>query len=181
MDDSDIIIEAKGGNKGAYREMLRKYSNLALAVAYARSGNKDTSRNAAADAFVQASKELSEFPDTAPIAPWIAGISRTAAAKHMEGVRRSALTIEAAKENVQKAVEEAGGAEMLDSQVKNELALSALSALTDEARETLSLRHLYNSSYSNIAAAVAVEASEIDEQIAQAREQLAQILSPLFE
>jgi len=44
MKDSDIIAQATLGNKGAYRELLRKYSNLALAVAFARSGNRETAR-----------------------------------------------------------------------------------------------------------------------------------------
>ena len=104
MKDSDIISQAVLGNKGAYRELLRKYANLSLAVAYARSGDREIARLASADAFVEASKELSELPESAPIAPWIASITRATSAKRMAGRRRASLSADAAKEKVQKAL-----------------------------------------------------------------------------
>jgi RNA polymerase sigma-70 factor (ECF subfamily) len=178
--DSDIISQAALGNKGAYRELLRKYANLALAVAFARSGNRETARLGAADAFVQASKELSNLPEVAPISPWIASVTRAEVAKRMSGTRRASLTLEAAKERIEKALEEAGGPGQLDPDVKSELAMVALNALSDQEREALCLRHIYSTSYTDIASAMTIEASQADDQIAKARDQLAEILKPLF-
>lgn len=180
MKDSDIIAQATIGNKGAYRELLRKYSNLALAVAFARSGNRETARLGAADAFVQASKELSNLPEAAPIAPWIASVTRAEVSKRMGSTRRASLTLEAAKERIKKTLEEAGGSGQLDSDTKSELIMIALSALPDEAREALCLRHIYDTSYAEIAAAMATDASQVDDEIAQARKQLADIIGSLF-
>ncbi len=178
--DSDIIIQAGLGNKGAYRELLRKYANLALAVAYARSGNRETARLAAADSFVEAAKELASLPETALISPWLASIVRGAVAKRMSGSRRASLTLEAAREKIEEAVNEGGGPAAIGAEAKNELALTAFSALTDEAREVLCLRHIYSSNYSDIASGLATEASEADKQIAAARETLATVLEPLY-
>lgn len=180
MEDSDIIAQAKLGNKGAYRELLRKYAPLTLAVAFARSDDVETARQAAADAFVQASRELTNLPDAAPISPWIASTARVAVAKRMEGRRRVTLTPEAAKEKVQTAVEEAGGKDQFEPKKKNKLAMLAFRALSNEAREILCLRYMYSNNYANIASAMATEASEADEYIASARNLLANIMEPLF-
>lgn len=180
MNDSDIINQASMGNKGAYREFLRKYANLGLAVAFARSGDIETARLACADAFVEASKELGELPETAPIAPWIASITRATVARRMAGKRRVSLTIEAAKEKIEKTLEEAGGPIGLSTEAKNEFGIVALGALSDEAREALCLLHIYSNSYSEIAAAMATEASIADEEIAKARHQLGIVLEPLL-
>jgi RNA polymerase sigma-70 factor (ECF subfamily) len=180
MEDSDIVVEARTGNKGAYRELLRKYADLVLAVAYARSGNKTTTRVAAADAFVEASRELAGLPDTAPIAPWLSGVTRLVTARNMGTARQIPLTLDAAKEKILKAVEEAGGPGQLSADSRNALALEALSTLPEEAREALCLRHLHSADYSNIASAMTSDVDQIDTQIAKAREHLAEILGPLF-
>jgi DNA-directed RNA polymerase specialized sigma24 family protein len=180
MEDSDIILEARTGNKGAYREMLRKYADLALAVAFARSGNKATTRAAASDAFVEASRELVGLPDAAPIAPWLAGVTRLVTARNMGTARQIPLTLDAAKERIRKAVEEAGGPGDLTPERRSELALEALATLPEEVREALCLRHLYSMDYSDIASAKASDVNEIDSQLAKAREHLTEILEPLF-
>ncbi len=180
MNDSDIITQANMGNKGAYREFLRKYANLSLAVAFARSGDSETARLACADAFVEAAKELAELPETAPIAPWIASITRATVARRMAGKRRASLTVDAGKDKVEKALEEAGGPGSLGAEAKNELGIAALGALSDEAREALCLLHIYSNSYPDIAAAMATEASLADEEIAKARHQLGIVLEPLL-
>ncbi len=180
MEDTDIVIEARTGNKGAYRELLRKYADLVLAVAYARSGNKTTTRIAAADAFVEASRELSGLPDSAPIAPWLAGVTRLVTARNMGTARQVPLTLDVAKEKLLKAVEEAGGAGELDADRKNALALDALATLPEEAREAMCLRHFHSADYSEIASAMASDVNQIDDRIAKAREHLAEILEPLF-
>lgn len=179
MKDSDIISQAIVGNKGAYRELLRKYANLTLAVAYARAGNVDTARLAAADAFITASRELAGLPETAPISPWLANITRTATANRMSGVRRISYTEEAAKEKIRGMVEEAGGPGKTKAEAKNELAFIAFSSLTDEEREVLCLLHLYSKSYADIGSAMAREAGEADELLAKARDRLATALEPL--
>lgn len=180
LKDSDIITQASLGNKGAYRELLRKYANLALAIALARSGNKDTARMAAADAFVEGAKELSQLPETAPIPPWIASVTRNTIAKHMSGRRRPFITADAASEKIKKTIEEAGNAGSLSADNKNELAIQAFNALSDEEREAMCLLHLYSNKYDEIAAAMTSEASKVDEYVASARNKLAEILSPLF-
>jgi RNA polymerase sigma factor (sigma-70 family) len=173
-------MQASAGNKGAYRELLRKYADLALAVAFARSGNRETARLSAADAFVEGSKEFANLPEAAPIPPWLASIARAVVAKQMGIRRRASLTPEAAKEKVEKALQESGGPGNLEPETKAELAVAAFNVLSDEAREALCLRHVYSKNYAEIASAMATEASRVDEQIAQARDQLATILGPLF-
>jgi len=180
MEDSDIILEARTGNKGAYRELLRKYADLALAVAFARCGNKIMTRTAASDAFVEASRELGGLPDAAPIGPWLAGVTRLVTARNMGTARQIPLTLDAAKEKIRKAVEEMGGPEQLTPERKNELILEALTTLPEEAREVLYLRHLHSMDYSDIASAMASDVNQIDSQLAKAREQLTEILEPLF-
>ena len=180
MEDSDIIIEARTGNKGAYRELLRKYADLVLAVAYARSGNKTTTRLAASDAFVEASRELAGLPDTAPVASWLAGVTRLVTARNMGTARQIPLTLDAAKEKILKAVEEAGGPGELDENSRNQLALEALATLPEEAREALCLRHFHSADYADIASAMTSDVNQIDDHIAKAREHLAEILAPLF-
>lgn len=180
MEDSDIITQAKMGNKGAYREFLRKYAPLALAVAFARTDNREAARVAAADAFVAASRELVDLPDAAPIPPWIANAVRAAVARRMGARTRVTLTPEAAKEKVKTAVEEAGGRGAVEPEKKNELASVAFRALSNEAREILCLRHLYSIDYVSIASAMATGAGDADQNIARARELLADIMEPLF-
>jgi len=180
LKDSDIISQASLGNKGAYRELLRKYSNLSLAVALARSGNRDKARAAAADAFVEGAKELGQIPESAPISPWIASLTRATAAKRMGGTRRPSLTTEAAEEKIKNAIEEADESEPMTAEKKSELSLLAFGALSDDEREALCLLHLYSNKYDEIAAAMTTEASRIDENLASARNKLAIILGPLF-
>jgi len=177
LEDSDIISQARAGSKGAYRELLRKYSGLALAVAYARTGRKDMAQQAATNGLVEAARELAALPDAAPIAPWLASIVRSAAVKQRGGARRGSFTFEEAKNKVQRVLAES---DSLAPGMKNELVLAAFGALSDEAREALCLRHLYSSDYGNIASAMTAEAGDTDKLIAGAREQLAEVVEPLF-
>ena len=181
VEDADIIVQARLGNKGAYRELLRKYAPFAVAVAFARSGNREAARQAVADAFVQAAKEISALPDAAPIAPWLGSIVRSAAARRPAGAGRTHTTIEAAGEKVKKAVADAGGPAAVSPEERNRLAMSAFESLPDEAREALCMLHTCTRNYAEIAGIMAMEAGQVDEHLVKAREQVAAILSALFQ
>jgi len=71
VDDAELVDRAKGGDVGAYEELVRRHSAAAVRLAHAICGSAADAEDAAQEAFVKAYGALPRFRAEAPLRPWL--------------------------------------------------------------------------------------------------------------
>ena len=72
----------------AYEELVRRYQELALRVAYTITGSAPDAEEAAQEGFVRAYRALGRFHEGAPFRPWLLTIVANAARNRRSAVAR---------------------------------------------------------------------------------------------
>ena len=68
--ESDLLVQARGGNLFAFEEVVRRYQRRVYAVAYRIVRRHDVADDVAQDAFIRAHKALATFDTARPFGPW---------------------------------------------------------------------------------------------------------------
>lgn len=79
LDEDTLVAGAKDGDKNAYAELVRRYQQVAVRVAYLVSGSEADAEDIVQDAFVKAYATLGRFELGRPWGPWLLRIVRNEA------------------------------------------------------------------------------------------------------
>jgi RNA polymerase sigma factor (sigma-70 family) len=71
LDDPELVERARGGDVGAYEELVRRHQGLAVRTAYLVSGSGADAEDLAQSAFLKAYLALGRFREGAPFRPWL--------------------------------------------------------------------------------------------------------------
>ncbi|MFN8222965.1 MAG: RNA polymerase sigma factor [Gaiellales bacterium] len=88
-DDGHLARLARGGDRDAYAELVRRHQTVAVRVA-AQVGNVAIAEDAAQDAFVKAFVALPRFDPARPFRPWLLTIVANEARTRVRSRRRGA-------------------------------------------------------------------------------------------
>ena len=83
--DEDLVRRARGGDRGAFGELVRRHQTVALRLAAAVTGSTEEARDIVQDAFVQGYRSLDRFRGEAPVRSWLLRI----VANHAKNALRS--------------------------------------------------------------------------------------------
>lgn len=84
-EDRRLVLLARGGDRGAFGDLVRKYAGLVRALVTARLGRGPEAEDAAQDVFLTAFERLPRLEDPERFAGWLAKIATNRA---LEGLRR---------------------------------------------------------------------------------------------
>jgi DNA-directed RNA polymerase specialized sigma24 family protein len=97
LDEAELVERAKGGDHGAYGEIVHAYQGIAFRTAYLIAGDASEAEDAAQEGFVKAFYALPRFRSGAPLRPWLLRIvANEARNRRRSAGRRAHLALQAA-------------------------------------------------------------------------------------
>lgn len=152
-DESELIERARGGDLGAYEQLVERHQEVAVRVAHVMGGSTDAG-DVAQEAFVKAWRALPRFRADAPFRPWLLRIVANEArnARRAAG-RRARLVVRASGRRASGDAASSPEEAVLADERRRTVA-AALESLSEADREVLACRYLAGLSEREAAAAL---------------------------
>lgn len=153
QDETTFVAQAQSGDPAAFGELVKIYQKRAYAVAYSFVGNREDALEIAQEAFVKAYRAMSRFDTDLPFFPWLYRIVRNTSLNHIKKRnRRGETSLDTlTTSGVDFAAKGRGPAARASlSELRDRIAI-AMERLTEPHREILTLRHVHEFSYNEIA------------------------------
>lgn len=174
MSDAGLVERARGGDAGAFSELVGRHLSSAYAVTLAVLLDPTDAEDAAQDALVTALERLNECRQPERFGAWLRQIARNRAKNIRRGrAIRRALSLGSAA-HVPAA--EDPGRDLARSELRREL-LSGLSELSQVQREVVLLHDLEGWKHREIAAALSLPEGTVRSHLSHARRALRTLLS----
>ena len=171
-EEGELVDRARGGDVGAYEDLVRKYQVLAGRVAFVVSGSASEAEDAVQEAFVKAYHALGRFRAGAAFRPWLMRIVANEAINRRRAARRhAALALRAAEGRpVDDAVPSPEGA-ALAQEVRREL-VEAVNRLKAEDRLVIAYRYWFELSEEEMAEAMGCRRGTVKSRLSRALDRL---------
>lgn len=171
LDDEELIERARGGDVGAYEELVRRYQDVALRTAYVVAGAGEA-EDAAQEAFVKAYRALGRFRRGASFRPWLLRIVANEARNRLRSAgRRQALALRAARDRSSGEAAPAPEAAVLLEEERRVL-LDALNGVTEDDRVVIAYRYFLGLSEREMAEALRVPPGTVKSRLSRALDRL---------
>ena len=173
-DDVSFIEQARRGDRAAFGELVKRYQRRAYAVAYGLVGNRDDALELAQDSFVKAYRAMGRFNTEMPFYPWFYRIVRNTCFNHIKKrKRRGESSLDGMMESgADFAADDAGPADAAGAGELRRRLAQCMQCLSPPHREILSLRHVEELSYEEIAQVLDVPKGTVMSRLHAARRAL---------
>jgi RNA polymerase sigma-70 factor, ECF subfamily len=171
-EDSELVERARGGDEGAYEELVRAHQGIAFRTAYVIAGNASDAEEAAQEAFVKAYRALGRFRRGSPFRPWLLRIvANEARNRRRSAGRRAALSLRAAADESSGDAAPSPEGVLLADEERGRL-LAAVNELREEERLVIACRFFLELSEEETAAALDVRLGTVKSRTSRALEHL---------
>jgi RNA polymerase sigma-70 factor (ECF subfamily) len=165
-DEALLLSRARGGDDGAFEELVRRHKDSVFNLAMRIVGNGDAAEDVLQESFIKAWQQLPRFRGEASFLTWLFRITINEARVHLRSERRRL-----ARWEKQRDLEEAQA--VSDHGAKSQEPLLALmQELPEEQRVAVSLFYVRRLSLREIAEATATRAATVKTRLARGRERL---------
>jgi RNA polymerase sigma-70 factor (ECF subfamily) len=173
-DDVLFIEQARKGDHAAFGELVKRYQRRAYAVAYGLVGNRDDALELAQESFVKAYRAMGRFNTDRPFYPWLHRIVRNTCLNHIKKrSRRGEFSLDGMMADGRDfATDERGPAESAGADELRRGLSRAMQRLSAPHREILTLRHVDELSYEEIAQVLEVPKGTVMSRLHAARRSL---------
>lgn len=181
--DASVVREILSGNDRAFDQLVIRYHRRLFHVAFGILGNSEDSEEVVQDAFVKAFRNLKSFRADSSFYTWIQRIVVNTARDKFQWLRRrggletyslSGIGSEECsvqnEEDFQIPSEAYAPDRLLVSQESMARVEEAFRQLPDSMRETMTLRHIDNLSYEEIASILECNVGTVKSRLARGRE-----------
>jgi RNA polymerase sigma-70 factor (ECF subfamily) len=176
LDDDQLAIAAKSGDRDAFCELVRRYRPLAVNVVYRMCGDPMLAEDAAQTAFLRAWERIAGYRPRGFFRSWILRIAIHAAMDALRRSRPEADWQDAGDEPAPDRVEESVERRDRDRRVRQ-----AVLALPEASRAVLVLKEYQSCSYREISEALDIPIGTVMSRLHYARSVLVQTLRPVAE
>lgn len=159
VDDHDLVLAARKGDRGAFRTLFERYHRRAHALALGVLRNPDDALDVVQDAFVKAHKYLDKFEGNSSFYTWLYRIVMNLAIDHLRKHRR-VKPVELDEARLDEDAPDLGllprilggnpGRALMDKEIRKRID-AALDELSDNHRAVLVMRELEGLSYEEMA------------------------------
>jgi RNA polymerase sigma-70 factor (ECF subfamily) len=173
--DGELVAAALGGNQAAFGELVRRYRDAVLAVAFHRLGDFDDACDAAQETFVKAYLKLSTLKDRTLFVHWLYRVADGIALDAARRLRRE-MPLEQTKWL------DASGFSPQQRAEQAELARKvreALATLSEPTRLAVILHYVTGYSHAEVAHFLGVTVGAVKTRLSRARTQLRKELSEM--
>jgi RNA polymerase sigma-70 factor (ECF subfamily) len=177
-DDTAFIELAQQGDRAAFGELVRRYQKRAYAVAYGLVGNREDALELAQESFAKAYRAMGRFDTAMPFYPWLYRILKNTCLNHINRrKRRGETSLDGLMDDGQDFATRHDGPEKLAhrTELRDRISESML-MLNDNHREILTLRHIEELSYAEIAEVLDVPKGTVMSRLHAARRGLREAL-----
>lgn len=175
----DLARRARGGDAGAFEELIRRHERLALSVGYSILGDAAEAGDVAQEAFLRAWQRLADLKDPDRFAPWISNIVRNLALDVRRRSRPLSLANYAEADAATPLVHNTANPHDALQGAEDRMRVNeALQSLDETTRTAVVLRYYEGLSSKEIAQALDLNPAAVDMRLSRGRKQLKEILSP---
>lgn len=176
----DVVVAAQAGDERAFAQIVEHYQRAVFAIAYRMTCDAAAAEDLAQEVFLRAWRKLGTFRPSEPLKPWLLRLATNVCINALKKRRPIAVPMHADDEGdaIEPPSREPDAAEAASH---GELAARlerAIAELPDDYRLIVTLRHVEELSYEEIAEALALPLGTVKVRLFRARERLRRILGP---
>lgn len=82
--EREMILQTKGGNRGAFSQLIRSNAGRAYRTAYRLLGNVEDAADLCQEAFLRAYQNIFRFDENKPFYPWLYRILKNLCLNHLK-------------------------------------------------------------------------------------------------
>jgi RNA polymerase sigma-70 factor (ECF subfamily) len=176
--EADLVARARDGDPEAYGRLAERYAAPLAAVAFARTGERETARDLAQEALIEGYERLGELADPQRLGAWLYGICRNRAVSWVRrrgaerrANRRRQEAREAGRREAETPAQAAARSEEEDR------VLAGLAELAEHDREILLLRYAGGLGRQETAALLGLSPAATDKRLQRAAARLRERLA----
>ncbi|CAN5224278.1 sigma-70 family RNA polymerase sigma factor [soil metagenome] len=155
-----------GGDSDAYAVLVERYGGRVYNIALRITGDADAASDAAQEALIRAHRALHQYDPSLPFGPWIYRVATNASLNHIRRRARETSSLDLPE----RAAPESSGPE--PSAIRREEVdevLAAMAELPPAYRAALTLRHMQQLSYQEVADALGIPIGTVKTHLHRAR------------
>jgi RNA polymerase sigma-70 factor, ECF subfamily len=177
LSDHELVTAARGGDRGALDQLLRRHYDRVHAVCRRITGREADAADAAQDAMIAIVRNLSRFDERSTFSTWIYRIATNASLDELRRRARRVSFAGAADDVAHTDISDPSGGARIEA-VGDHLALdTALRGLSEEFRLPVVLRDVADLDYAEIALVLDIPPGTVRSRIARGRAALAKALN----
>jgi RNA polymerase sigma-70 factor (ECF subfamily) len=165
--DQEIVQRCLAGDADAYEGLVERYGGRVYNVALRITHEPESARDCAQDAFIRAYRALHQYDPAYPFGPWLFRITTNVSLNHVQRGRGREITVEELPEDA--SPPEAGPELTAVSREEVQEVLDAMAELPPAYRAALTLRHMQELSYQEVADALGIPLGTVKTHLHRAR------------
>ncbi len=165
--DQEIVQRCLSSDANAFADLVERYGGRVYNVALRITHDPDAAHDCAQDAFIRAYRALHQYDPAYPFGPWIFRITTNASLNFIQRGRGREITVEELPEDPEPP--EAGPELVSVRKEEVEEVLAAMAELPPAYRAALTLRHMQQLSYQEVADALGIPIGTVKTHLHRAR------------
>src|SRR5947199_4399704 len=165
--DQDVVRACLAGDADAYATLVERYGGRVYNIALRITGDADAANDCAQEAFIRAYRALHQYDPTLPFGPWLYRITTNASLNHVQRWHARETPVD---ELPERSAEIDEGPEA--TAVRREEVAEVVAAMADlpaAYRAALTLRHMQQLSYQEVADALGIPLGTVKTHLHRAR------------
>jgi len=167
LTDQEIVKLCLGGDADAYAALVERYGGRVYNIALRITNDRDAANDCAQEAFIRAYRALHQYDPTLPFGPWLYRITTNASLNHVQRWHARETPVD---ELPERSAEIDEGPEA--TAVRREEVAEVVAAMADlpaAYRAALTLRHMQQLSYQEVADALGIPLGTVKTHLHRAR------------
>ena len=167
LTDQEIVKLCLGGDADAYAALVERYGGRVYNIALRITNDRDAANDCAQEAFIRAYRALHQYDPVYPFGPWLFRITTNASLNHVQRWHAH----ETAVDELPESPEDQNEGPEATTLRREELAevVSAMEELPAAYRAALTLRHMQQLSYQEVADALGIPLGTVKTHLHRAR------------
>ena len=173
--DQDVVKACLAGHADAYATLVERYGGRVFNIALRITADTDAAKDCAQEAFIRAYRALHQYDPALPFGPWLYRITTNVSLNHVQRWHAHESPVEELPEHP----EELDQGPEATAMRREELAevVAAMDELSPAYRAALTLRHMQQLSYQEVADALDIPLGTVKTHLHRARAALKERLA----
>ena len=177
LEETELVERARNGDVHAYEDLVRRYQEAAVRIAYPIVGAPGEAEDAVQDAFVKAFYALGRFRPGMPFRPWLLRIVTNEARNRRKAAgRRAHLALRAAQDRPSGDAVPSPEASVLEEEQRN-LLLEAMNRMSEKDRVVIAYRYFLEMSEDEVAVSLGWARGTVKSRLSRALRRLRGVLA----
>jgi RNA polymerase sigma-70 factor (ECF subfamily) len=165
--DQEVVASCLAGDANAFAALVERYGGRVYNIALRITGESDAANDCAQEAFIRAYRALHQYDPALPLGPWLFRITTNASLNYVQRWHAHETPVEELPESPEEP-EEGPEATAVRREELEEV-VAAMAELSPPYRAALTLRHMQQLSYQEVADALGIPLGTVKTHLHRAR------------